>query len=69
MELTVVELESFLDVRPTALRRWAERKGFTFVMNMESEGYFKVTITPDLSTAVKNALQTELDKVGRATIS
>ena len=44
MVLTIVKLESLLDIRPDRIEAWAKRMGLDFVTNEEAEGYFKVTI-------------------------
>lgn len=67
--MTVITLQSFLQVSPNALIKWAERQGKEAAISESYDGFFKVVITPDLSTGQKNAVQAELDKIGRGTIT
>ncbi len=67
--MTIIELSSFLDIRPDRLINWAKRKGKTGTEISEQAGFFKIEIKPDLTAGEKSGLQTELDKVGRGIIT
>lgn len=67
--MTIIQLESLLDIRPDVIYQWAKRNARVAKTIEESTGYFRIEVLPDLTASQKTILQVEINKIGRGSVT